>query len=92
MGLSQPQPHQTHTVNCFSQSGEHHEQHALLELLPTAVYTVDEAGRIDFYNQAAAELWGHAPEINRDLWCGSLKIFHPDGSPMPLKEPRGVRA
>jgi PAS domain-containing protein len=30
----------------------------LLETLPVAVYTTDAEGRITFYNEAAAELWG----------------------------------
>src|SRR5262245_26195072 len=34
----------------------------LLEGLPAAVYTTDAAGRITFYNAAAAELWGRRPK------------------------------
>ena len=30
----------------------------LLEALPVAVYTTDAEGRITFFNQAAADLWG----------------------------------
>ena len=26
-------------------------------------------------------LWGRKPEIGKDLWCGSYKIFAPDGTP-----------
>ena len=33
----------------------------LLDALPAAVYTTDAAGRITYYNEAAAELWGHRP-------------------------------
>jgi len=32
--------------------------HDLLNLLPAAVYTTDAAGRITFYNETAAALWG----------------------------------
>ena len=35
----------------------------LLEALPVAVYTTDAAGRITFYNRAAAEMWGHNPQL-----------------------------
>lgn len=56
----------------------------LLEMLPVAVYTCDKLGYITFYNKCAAELWGRSPEIGKDLWCGSWKIFTPDGDPMPL--------
>src|SRR5262245_28135312 len=72
----------------------------LLEALPVAVYTTDAYGRITFYNRAAAELWGHHPEIGRSQWCGSWRLYWPDGRPLPrgespmaiaLKEGREVR-
>lgn len=72
----------------------------LLEALPVAVYTTDAEGRITYYNQSAADLWGCRPEIGTDRWCGSWRIFWPDGRPLPhdecpmalaLKEDRPVR-
>jgi PAS domain S-box-containing protein len=54
----------------------------LLDALPAAVYTTDAAGRITFFNEAAAELWGHRPELGRSEWCGSWRLRWPDGSPM----------
>ena len=30
----------------------------LIRALPAAMYTTDAAGRITFYNEAAAKLWG----------------------------------
>src|SRR5256886_3906016 len=53
----------------------------LLEALPVAVYTTDAEGRITFYNRAAAELWGHHPELGQ--WCGSWRLYWPDGRPLP---------
>jgi PAS domain S-box-containing protein len=78
------------------------EQHfrTLLEALPAAVYTTDAAGRITFYNQAAVDLWGHSPELGKSEWCGSWKLYWPDGKPLPhgecpmamaLKENRPIR-
>ncbi len=58
----------------------------LIQALPAAVYTCDERGRITLYNQAAAVLWGREPEIGKDLWCGSWKIYRPDGTPLPLED------
>jgi PAS domain S-box-containing protein len=72
----------------------------LLEALPAAVYTTDVEGRITFFNQAAVELWGHRPTLGESEWCGSWKLFWPDGSPLPhdqcpmaiaLREDRIVR-
>jgi PAS domain S-box-containing protein len=58
----------------------------LLEALPAAVYTTDAAGRITFFNEAAAELAGHRPELGRDLWCVSWRLHRPDGTPLPHDE------
>jgi len=72
----------------------------LLEALPVAIYTTDADGRITFYNRAAAELWGHHPELGSSQWCGSWRLYWPDGRPLPhgecpmaiaLKEGREVR-
>lgn len=57
----------------------------LFEDSPIAVYTCDAEGYITFFNEAAAKLWGRRPQINQDLWCGSSKVYYPDGTAMPLK-------
>ena len=70
-----------------------------LEGLGVAVYTTDADGRITFFNEAAAELWGRRPELGEE-WCGSFRLFWSDGSPLAhgdcpmaiaLKEGRAVR-
>jgi PAS domain S-box-containing protein len=58
----------------------------LLEALPVAVYTTDAEGRITFFNQAAAEFWGRRPELGSAQWCGSWKLYWPDGRPMAHDE------
>src|ERR1700687_2535815 len=72
----------------------------LLDALPVAVYMTDAEGRITFFNQAAADLWGHRPQLGSDHWCGSWRLYWPDGRPLPhdecpmavtLKEGRPVR-
>ncbi len=52
--------------------------------LPAAVYTTDAQGQVTLYNEAAAALWGRRPEIGKEFWCGSYRIYRPDGTPMPL--------
>ena len=54
----------------------------LLEALPVAIYTTDPAGRITYFNEAAAEFWGQRPQLGTSEWCGSWKLFWPDGSPL----------
>jgi signal transduction histidine kinase/ActR/RegA family two-component response regulator len=57
----------------------------LFELCPIAVYSCDAAGVIQQFNQRAAELWGRepAPGDTDERFCGSIKMFRPDGSFMP---------
>jgi PAS domain S-box-containing protein len=56
----------------------------LLEKLPAGAYTCDPEGFITYFNQRAVELWGRAPKLNdpEDRFCGSFKLFSPDGSPI----------
>lgn len=56
----------------------------MIQHLPAAVYTCDATGNILLYNKAAAELWGRAPELEREKWCGSLRIFDNENIPIPL--------
>ena len=54
----------------------------LLEALPAAVYATDAEGRITFFNKAAADLWGCRPTLGKNDWCGSWRLYWPDGRPM----------
>src|ERR1700676_1803165 len=58
----------------------------LLEALPVAVYMTDAQGHITFFNEAAADLWGHRPQLGSDHWCGSWRLYWPDGRPLPHDE------
>ena len=87
-------------VDAESVSDGEHRFRALLEAVPAAVYATDAAGRINYYNEAAARLWGDRPELGKSEWCGSWKLFWPDGTPLPhdqcpmamaLKEKRPIR-
>jgi PAS domain S-box-containing protein len=55
----------------------------LVNALPAAIYTTDPTGRITYYNEAAAALWGCRPNLGTSEWCGSWKLFWPDGRAMP---------
>lgn len=58
----------------------------LLEALPAAVYLTDAAGRLTYYNRAAADLWGWCPDPGSTSWCGSWRLFLPDGTPLPHEQ------
>ena len=68
------------TPSMFGPGDEHYRQ--LMQCLPAAVYVCDMQGRIKLFNESAVELWGRRPAIGRDLWCGSLRIYLPDGTPL----------
>ena len=58
---------------------------ALFDLVPVAVYGIDGAGVIQTFNRRAAELWGREPAVGDtdERFCGSYKLFRPDGTFMP---------
>lgn len=58
----------------------------LIKDAPIAMYTCNKDGYLTFFNQAAVKLWGRTPELGKDLWYGSGKIYYPDGRLMPLDE------
>src|SRR6266403_2330497 len=60
----------------------------LFNLGPVAVYSIDTSGRIDTFNRRAAELWGCEPALGDtdQRFCGSFKMFRPDGSFMPHEQ------
>lgn len=72
----------------------------ILRAQVVAVYTTDAEGRITYYNEGAAALWGCRPELGKVERCGPWKLFWPDGTPLPhdqwpmaiaLRERRAVR-
>src|SRR5687767_13671768 len=74
----------TRVKNNVRSNGAQYQQ--LLQGLPAAIYTCDAKGRIMLYNKAAAALWGREPDIGKDLWCGSWRIYKTDGTPLPLEK------
>ncbi|HWY71258.1 MAG TPA: PAS domain S-box protein [Terriglobales bacterium] len=60
----------------------------LFNLVPVAVYCCDAAGVIQNCNRRAVELWGRqpAPGDTDEKFCGSFKLFRPDGTFMPHEQ------
>jgi len=61
---------------------------ALFNLGPVAIYSIDASGVIENFNHRAAELWGREPALGDtdQRFCGSFKMFRPDGSFMPHEQ------
>ena len=60
----------------------------LFDLAPIAVYCCDASGVIRNYTNRAAELWGRKPKRGDtdERFCGSFKLYRPDGSFMPHEQ------
>jgi PAS domain S-box-containing protein len=61
---------------------------ALFDLGPVAVYACDASGLIQDFNRRAVELWGRKPALGDtdERFCGSFKLFRPDGRFMPHEQ------
>jgi PAS domain S-box-containing protein len=66
----------------------------LFDLVPVAIYVCDANGIIRECNRRAVELWGREPTGNGEepRFCGSYKIYYPDGRLMPHDECPMARA
>ena len=65
---------------------------ALVDALPTAIYTTDAAGRLTYFNPAAVEFSGRVPQLGSDQWSVSWKLYRPDGTLLPHDECPMARA
>jgi PAS domain-containing protein len=60
----------------------------MFDLGPVAIYSCDASGVIQEFNKCAADLWGSAPAPGDtdQRFCGSFKLFHPDGRVIPHQQ------
>ena len=58
----------------------------ILEAIPAALYATDAEGRLTYFNDAAVALWGRRPALGEDWWCGSWRLYWPDGTEMAHDE------
>ena len=82
-GMANPQPHIEDRPNEI-----HWRFRSLAETLPAAAYFCDAAGLITYFNQHAVRVWGRQPALNDpvDRFCGSFKLFDPNGAPIPHEQ------
>jgi len=84
--LENDAPDRGKAKDALPENGERYR--ALFDLAPIAVYSCDASGVIRDYNQRAAELWGRKPARGDtdERFCGSFKLYRPDGSFMPHEQ------
>ena len=54
-----------------------------MRALPVAIYMLDPNGKVTFFNEAAAELWGSLPENGKDPFASVCGLYWPDGTRLP---------
>ncbi|HTE47865.1 MAG TPA: ATP-binding protein [Gemmatimonadaceae bacterium] len=77
--LARPEP-------AMRESDEYYR--TMFDLGPVAIYSIDTSGVIQSFNRRAATLWGREPKSGDtdERFCGSYKLFRPDGTFMPHAE------
>ena len=74
--------------------------HQALDRIPAALYVADAEGTVTYFNKACVTLAGRTPEVGRDKWCVTWRIYTPDGELLPhdqcpmavaIREKRAVR-
>lgn len=55
----------------------------VLDELPVPVYIVDTEGAVTYWNRACIDLAGRVPQLGRDRWCVTWKIYTTTGEFMP---------
>ncbi len=73
---------------------------AALDRLVAPAYVTDAEGKVTYWNRACVQFAGREPELGRDRWCVTWKLYTTGGDPLPhhacpmavaLKEQRAVR-
>lgn len=59
---------------------------SVLDELPVPIYTTDAAGSVTYWNCACIDFAGREPQLGRDRWCITWKIFSTSGEFMPHEE------
>jgi PAS domain S-box-containing protein len=59
---------------------------SVLDEMPVPVYTTDASGAVTYWNRACVEFAGRQPQLGRDRWCVTWKIFTTAGDFMPHEQ------
>lgn len=71
-----------------------------LNAVPVAAYVTDRHGVLQHFNQECIRFAGRTPQVGRDMWCVTWKLYTVEGAPLPhdqcpmataIKERRAVR-
>jgi PAS domain-containing protein len=57
-----------------------------LDRLPVPTYTTNAEGEVTYWNKACVDFAGREPELGRDRWCVTWKLFSTAGKPLPHED------
>lgn len=72
----------------------------VLDRLAAPAYVTDAKGNVTYWNRACAEFAGREPELGRDRWCVTWRLYTTAGDPLPhhacpmavaIKKQRAIR-
>jgi PAS domain-containing protein len=64
-------------------SGGDRTKLAALDICPAALYVTDTDGFITYFNPACIDFAGRRPQLGRDRWCVTWKLYTDDGEVLP---------
>jgi len=73
---------------------------AVLDGLAAPAYVTDADGLVTYWNKACVDFAGREPELGRDRWCVTWKLYTTAGDPLPhhacpmavaIKQKRAIR-
>ena len=77
---SKPQDYLNTTLQALDGGGD---WRSVLDALPVPVYTTDASGAVTYWNQACVSFAGRQPELGKDQWCVTWKLYTMAGEPLP---------
>lgn len=57
-----------------------------LDSLNVPIYVTDADGSVTYWNRACVEFAGREPQLGRDRWCVTWKLFTTEGEPLAHEE------
>lgn len=83
MATSNPELVLDEALNALSNSSN---WQAVLDELPTPIYTTDTEGAVTYWNLACVKLAGRVPRLGNDRWCVTWKLYTTTGELLPHDE------
>jgi PAS domain S-box-containing protein len=59
---------------------------AVLDQLPVPIYTTDAQGQVSYWNRACIDFAGREPELGKDRWCVTWRLYTMEGEFLPHDE------